>query len=598
MEENKQKKQSVISQISTPLVVFLVAVMVVNAGVLFFYNINRYIHVLYEISDSIARSLSNEMEHYRCLDFLIKYWEDNSENMELVYSDPVRVSELEKELDDRMNGVMTDVEYVSNEQARAMDPESQKLLAEVSYAHMARFFDLTKRTYKPLYLYSFSMEGDTVIFNVTGALENEKRFSQGGDLFEIGLRDTYVKGRYPILDEIVRTRKPATQMELSLKSGPDMNVVHVFRPVYSNGEMVDIVAVSMEWRTLIFGAIWLSGLVGIVSAVLFILVGVWIFYIIKRVVADPLRFENEIINEYKVNKNPETAMKTLAEIKSGNEIEELADSFSSMVTELDRYVDEIRTVTAEKERIGAELNIAAKIQADMLPSEFPPFPDRKEFDIFASMKPAKEVGGDFYDFFFTDEDHLAIVIADVTGKGVPAALFMVIAKTLIKNSAMPGGKDPAAIFEEVNNRLLESDKSELFVTVWMGILTISTGVMVCANAGHEYPSIKRKNGMFEIFKDKHTVPLSVMEDMTFKDYELVLEPGDRIFVYTDGVAEATNSEDELYGTDRMIEALNRDLKTDEADEPIRIVSRSLEEFVGSAPQFDDTTMLSLIYRGV
>ena len=604
MDENakkpeNRKKRSIISQISTPMVVFLVSVIIVNAIVLFIYNINRYITVRYERADSIARLLVEEMNHYESLDFLIPYWNDNFASMELVYEDPVRLSELERQLDAKMGGIVTDIEYVTSEDAMTLDDEGKKLLAEICYAHMIRFFDLTKQTYKPLFLYSFSMEGDTVIFNVTGALEDEKRISQGGDLFELGVEDIYVEGRYPVLDKVLQTGKAPDKMELSLKSGADSNVVHVFRPVYSkNGEILDIVAVSMEWKSLIFGALWLSGLVGVVSAVLYMLVGVWIYFLVKRVVAVPLMEENTIISEYERNKNSQAALTALESINSGNEIEELADSFSSMVTELDRYVEEIKTVTAEKERIGAELNVATRIQADMLPREFPPFPDRKEFDIYATMDPAKEVGGDFYDFFFIDDDHLALIIADVAGKGVPAALFMVISKTLLKNSALQGGKLPSQIFSEVNAQLLEGNDSELFVTVWMAILTVSTGKMICSNAGHEYPTVRRKGGDYELFKDKHAAPLATMPGMKFRDYEMELYPGDMLFVYTDGVPEATDENEELFGTERMLEALNSGRISDDPKEPNDTVTEAMDKFVGEAPQFDDITMLSFIYRGV
>ena len=177
------------------------------------------------------------------------------------------------------------------------------------------------------------------------------------------------------------------------------------------------------------------------------------------------------------------------EMKTGDEIEDLGHSFNYMLEELEIYIDNLAKVTAEKERIGAELSVATQIQASMLPCIFPAFPDRPEFDVYATMQPAKEVGGDFYDFFLVDEDHLALVIADVSGKGVPAALFMVIAKTLLKNSAQTGAS-PKEILEKVNNQLCENNDAEMFVTVWIGILQISTGKIVCANAGHEYPAIR------------------------------------------------------------------------------------------------------------
>ena len=283
-------------------------------------------------------------------------------------------------------------------------------------------------------------------------------------------------------------------------------------------------------------------------------------------------------------------------IKTGDEIESLSHAFNFMLSELENYIDNLSKVTAEKERIGAELDVARHIQASMLPSIFPPFPNRDEFDIYASMTPAKEVGGDFYDFFLVDEDHLAMVIADVSGKGVPAAMFMMISKTLLKSAAQ-SGLSPKAILEKVNNQLCENNDAEMFVTVWIGILEISTGKLVCANAGHEYPAIMRKGGSFELYKDKHGFVLAGMEGSKYREYELVLSAGDRLFVYTDGVAEATDSNNNLYGTDRMIDALNK-AKDLSSRELLESLHKDIDSFVGLADQFDDITMLSIQIKQV
>lgn len=278
-------------------------------------------------------------------------------------------------------------------------------------------------------------------------------------------------------------------------------------------------------------------------------------------------------------------------IKTGDEIESLAEAIKTMEQEINIYIDDLTAVTAEKERIGAELDVATRIQGSMLPCIFPPFPDRKELDIFATMTPAKEVGGDFYDFFLVDDEHLAMVMADVSGKGVPAALFMVIAKTLIKNSAQTG-LSPREVLEKVNNQLCENNDAELFVTVWLGVLEISTGKLVAANAGHEYPVMKRAGGDYELLKDKHGFVLAGMEGLRYEEYELMLSSGDRLYLYTDGVAEATNSNNELYGTERMLAALNR-CKEGSPEELLHHIKEDVDSFVGEAPQFDDITMLAL-----
>ncbi len=251
--------------------------------------------------------------------------------------------------------------------------------------------------------------------------------------------------------------------------------------------------------------------------------------------------------------------------------------------------------TEKTQRIATELNLASSIQANVLPNIFPVFPERKEFTLHASMTAAKEVGGDFYDFFFVDDDHIAIVMADVSGKGVPAALFMMVARTLIKNRSLIGGT-PSAILNDVNNQLCEGNVAELFVTVWLGIIEISTGKGLAVNAGHEHPALRRKNGEFALIEYRHSPAVAAMEDMRFKEHEFKLEPGDTLFLYTDGVAEANNSANEFFGTDRMLDALNKE--PDAMPEKIlNNVLDGIHDFVKGAEQFDDITMLAIKYFG-
>ena len=281
--------------------------------------------------------------------------------------------------------------------------------------------------------------------------------------------------------------------------------------------------------------------------------------------------------------------------RTGDEIEVLAETFGELSERTRGYIKEIMEVTAEKERIGAELNVATRIQADMLPGNFPLFPDRTEFDLYASMTPAKEVGGDFYDVFFVDYDHLCVVMGDVSGKGVPAALFMVISKTMLKNRAQMGGR-PSEILFDVNNSLCEGNKEMMFVTAWMGILSLSTGEMAMANAGHEYPVVRRKEKEYEEYQDEHGFVLGGMRNMKYTDTMLSLAAGDEVFVYTDGLPEATDAQGKRFETKRMLEALN----THQGDSPetlLRHVAEDVKRFVGDAPRFDDLTMLAFCYNG-
>lgn len=247
----------------------------------------------------------------------------------------------------------------------------------------------------------------------------------------------------------------------------------------------------------------------------------------------------------------------------------------------------------ERQRISTELDVATRIQADMLPCIFPAFPDRPEFDIYATMNPAKEVGGDFYDFFMVDETHLAIVIADVSGKGVPAALFMVIGKTLI-NDHTKSGADLGDVFSEVNDLLCRSNNEGLFITAFEGVLDLVTGEFSFVNAGHEMPFIARAGGVYEAHRLRPGFVLAGMEDMVYQSGSIQLSPGDKIFQYTDGVTEATNAAHELYGMERLTEVLvkNTDKKPAEL---LPIIKADIDAFVGEAPQFDDITMLCVSY---
>ena len=258
-------------------------------------------------------------------------------------------------------------------------------------------------------------------------------------------------------------------------------------------------------------------------------------------------------------------------------------------------MEEKHREAAERERLENELQLAAQIQTSMLPSDFPAFPARKEFDVYASMDPAREVGGDFYDFFLIDDDHLCLVIADVSGKGVPASLLMMASKIILQSVAMLGGS-PKMILSKANEAICSSNEAEMFVTVWLGILEISTGRLTAANAGHEYPVLQRPGGSFELFRDKHDFVLGGLDGSRYGEYELTLEPGAKLFVYTDGVPEAMNARQELFGTERMLEALNAAPEAGPED-MLKNVRAAVNRFVEDAEQFDDLTMLGFEYRG-
>ena len=325
----------------------------------------------------------------------------------------------------------------------------------------------------------------------------------------------------------------------------------------SEGNVVAFIGVEKPMRILDNARMkYVSHVIGFSAAILLVVILLYTLYL-RRTVIKPI---TEVTAEAERFADKHDASRELRASGSRFEIGVLANSVHKMEEDLIQYIENLTRVTAEKERIGAELNVATQIQADMLPRIFPPFPERTEFDIYATMTPAKEVGGDFYDFFLIDDDHLGLVMADVSGKGVPAALFMVIAKTLIKNRAQMGGKG------------------------------------VAANAGHEHPAIRRAGGEYELVIYRHSPAVATMSGIKFREHEFELHPGDRLFVYTDGVAEATNAGNQLFGTDRMLEALNEEPEA-KTNELLQNVQKHIDAFVGDAPQFDDITMMGLYYYG-
>ena len=365
-----------------------------------------------------------------------------------------------------------------------------------------------------------------------------------------------------------------------------------YKPIIVDGTLKYILAIECDWSD--FARILNRNLMQVLLlgvAVMLVTSGLIMLFIFRKAVK-PLVEVNDGVREYIESKDSDAAVRRMSGIKARNEVGRLADSFSEMSTEIDRYTKEIRQLTGEKERAEAELNLAARIQSSMLPTEFPV---RPELTLFASMDPAKEVGGDFYDFFFIDEEHLGLVIADVSGKGVPAALFMMMSKILLKNHAMTG-LSPAEVLNRTNLGICENNRNNMFVTVWFGVLDIATGHVTAANAGHEYPMIRKPGGTFEIMKDRHGFVLGALRRKRYTEYEFDIEPGGTLFVYTDGAAEATDRDNRLFGTERMLGALN--LEPAASPEVLLTNMKSaIDGFVGEAPQFDDLTMLCIKYNG-
>ncbi len=433
---------------------------------------------------------------------------------------------------------------------------------------------------------------DTSDFRTVTYIYDSVNDSTGFERYPLGYTDNGVAEKYVNdMKNIVLKGERATEY-LYFYSEESGAHTTAGLPVYdSSGKIVAVVGVEKAMTRLddarntyvLHVILWTLGAIA-----LFIVVYT---LILRRGVIKPII---TVTNEAKRFADDNTSSDTLLEIKQNDEIGILARAVGTMEKDIVEYTKNLTAITAEKERVNTELSVAARIQANMLPSIFPAFPECEEFDIYATMDPAKEVGGDFYDFFMVDERHLAIVMADVSGKGVPAALFMVIGKTLIKDHTQPG-KDLGEVFTEVNELLCESNSEGLFITAFEGVLDLVSGEFRFVNAGHEIPYICRKGGKFEPYKVRAGFVLAGMEEMRYKCGETRLDVGDKIFQYTDGVTEATNSANELYGMERLTKILGENSALSPS-ELLPLIKDDIDRFVGEAPQFDDITMLCLEYK--
>ncbi len=591
----KYKNLSLIVQLA---VVFVLCIIIAIAVTQYFSiknNMLLYIDEMENDSRDLAHYAAEKMYDTGNLDWLMRYWKDNYADMDFTYDDEASIKAKRREFLTLNPGL--DVDNLLPEELSVLPARSRKLYAEIQFMNLVNLFDELKRKYHPTYLFCCSRGGTNELFYyVTGTEEGEVRGGTADTIYVLGSTSVFDAKTYPVAEKTFESGVEQLELEQPVKSGAGSGYYQVYVPLLSrNGDVLGLVGVTLESYTARSRILNSMRPGQISSALLFLFSALTLALMVRTMLINPVIRVQKNVKQYSEDKDSAKIVEAMKDLISKNEVGSLAEEISSMAVEIDRYTNEVSKLATERERISAELNLATTIQASYLPCIFPPFPERTEFDIFATMDPAKEVGGDFYDFFLIDEDHLGLVIADVSGKGVPAALFMMISKTLVKNNAQ-FTPSPAQVLTAVNNQLCENNEAEMFVTVWLGVLEISTGKMTCANAGHEFPAIRRAGGQFELFKDKHGMVLGGMEGIRYKEYELELAPGDEVFVYTDGVPEATNAAMELFGTDRMLVAINSNPEGTVQDytTSVRI---AINEFVQDAPQFDDITMLAFKYKG-
>jgi sigma-B regulation protein RsbU (phosphoserine phosphatase) len=452
---------------------------------------------------------------------------------------------------------------------------------------LTEFYNSVKMNFTGVgYLYLF-VPGETSFTYLIEAQTPEddpEWVAHWGDIFE------YTSYEYEKLLPDVRAGKPSTEimfMETALGAG-----IETWAPVFdASGNVRAMVEADYELTDLekeIDAFVLRIVLFILLCTLVFLTV---MFLYMRRSIVQPIVRLNASVDSYE---HGDFDLQ-LEKFRTDDELRNLAVSFTDMTRRIDAYTEEVARATEEQGRISAEYNVAKQIQTDILPSEFPAFPERRDFDIYASLYSSREICGDYYDFFLIDEDHLAMVLGDVSGKGVPAAMFMVIVKTLIKNRALQGFS-PAEVLQNVSEQLVEGNNAGMYATVWLAVLELSTGKGMAANAGAEHPVLRRAGKRFELQEYRHSPPVGAMEGVRFRDHGFQLEPGDTLFVYTDGVKEPRNKREETFGTAGILEALNREPEATPSV-LLQTMKTTIDSFTGEAIQADDITMLSLKYYG-
>lgn len=442
------------------------------------------------------------------------------------------------------------------------------------------------------YMYSV-FENTDLIFNLYVYVPDEAGMTYVWDMdvtnpsdTHLGERDTFIQGEKQAIKKIFSSGEKYVFYSRDRTHG---FLAPCMAPIYNKkGQPVAIVGADFDVRDVSRNV---ASFLRVISAVSLLVMFLCMFLYYRYYLETLVRPLEELYRGVEGMVSGLESGKALEfHIDTGDEIEDLAKRFEEIYRETRGYMSRLTQMTAERERVGTELALASKIQADMLPTVFP---EREDLDIFALMDPAKEVGGDFYDFFYVDRDHLAIVIADVSGKGVPASLFMMMTKILIKNSAELGFS-PRQIMTKANETICSNNDEGMFVTVWLGILDLVSGHLVAVNAGHEMPALRRPGGEFELYEDPHDFVVGGLEGEDYEGYEIDLERGSTLFMYTDGVVETQNVGEELFGEERMLAALNVEPEAS-AEDQIRRVRAAADAFAGDAAQSDDMTMLALRY---
>ena len=615
----KKKKRGLSAQITILIILGVLLVGVITYFSQYYVSIkNVKTDITQQAEQAILETISAVRE-YPAYEWLLSYWYKNADHLDVEYDAGFKggtaTTQKLKQFQERHPELQ--IRYMTSEVADALSDEDQKLYAEIVYSWILDRVDESKKNLGCDFLSLLVTDTEDAehpygkqCFLMSGADKDAERGTQYGQVYTLGVTTSVDRN-----DTAADSMKRAVEAKLADWPDPDSGKA-VGEDPSSAGSYLDYYqcAALIGKQAYLVSASYniekMTSLIRVKTLKSTLLAALYQFLLLElvmvhliRYVIQPLKKIIKNIRVYSETRDSAAVQANMTEILSGkrgravreNEIGQLAEDFSSLTEDIDDYVEQIKTVTSQKEKYETELSIAAQIQEQVLPDELPQNPGRDKYELCATMAPAREVGGDFYDYFFIDEDHIALVIGDVSDKGVPAALFMMIAKTLIENHAKMG-ESPAEVISHVNDQLSENNKAGYFVTVWFAVIDLTTGRGVGINAGHEHPAVCQAGGKYELIRYKHSRMIGVMPGMNCIEHEFRMNPGEKLFVYTDGVPEAVNKDNEQFGTDRMLDVLNRNIDA-KPEELLARMKAEIDAFAGEVPQFDDTTMLYFHYKG-
>ena len=588
----KKKKISMLIQIAILFVIGVIVFEVLLTSALKAFAFADVMSTHRDRAEAAAEDLEGFLDRFPAHDWLLHYWYEHYDDLEIEYDAPYSADTVTARqyrlLTERNPGFSP--EYADEGDVEALAEEDQKLYAEVVYSWLISRIDQMKQAHELSYVFGVVTEEpyDRQLLLFISAEPGRERGEGAGQVYPIGTE-------LPVTEERREAVRNAVAGKPWLSYNEDEKYIDYYYAIDSCESHQMLIGITIYASDIDDTIHDQMRILGTLTVVFLVLLAVDCLLMVQFVILRPLKKVQRNIRLYKETKDSRTVVDNLSKLRSHNEIMELSGDAAALMEEMDAYLIRNERITAEKQRVQTELSLASRIQAAMLPSVFPPFPDRKDFEIYASMTPAKEVGGDFYDFFLVDDNRLCILIADVSGKGIPAALFMMASKITLSH-LINSGSSPALVLEEANASICSKNPEEMFVTVWLGVLDLTSGKMICANAGHEYPMLRKPGERYEIVKDKHGFVLGGMDGVKYSEYELEMEPGSSLFLYTDGLAEAVDPDNEMFGTERILESLNAEPNRS-PEELLRGMKEAVDGFVCGLEPFDDLTMIGFTYHG-